>query len=36
MNLSGNYIQKIVNYWDATNENLIVFSDNLVQELGNY
>ncbi len=36
MNLSGNCIQKIINYYHVTSENLIVFSDDLDQDLGKY
>ena len=36
MNLSGNCVRKILNYYHITNENLIVFSDDLDQDLGRY
>ena len=36
MNLSGNCVQKILNYYHVASENLIVFSDDLDQDLGKY
>lgn len=36
MNLSGNCVQKIIDYYHISSEDLIVFSDDLDQDLGKY